>query len=293
MHRFIRPGLALVLATGLAACAPADAAVGGTVQTLIGAGDIASCNYGTDSQTAALLDGEWGTVVALGDNAYQKGTAAQYEDCYGPTWGRHLKRTRPVPGNHEYKTPGASGYFGYFGSRAGSPGRGWYAYNRGSWRIYALNSNCTDIGGCWTGSRQQRWLALDLAAHPRECVLAYWHHPYFSSGFHGNATELRGLWKTLQAAGAEVVLNGHDHNYERFAPQTWQGQADPVNGIREIVVGTGGTALRPFDVIKPNSEVRNHTAHGVLRVRLHDGMYRWRFLSTDGSFSDSGTANCH
>jgi hypothetical protein len=293
MHRFIGAGLAVILLARLATGQPAEAATQDSLATLIGAGDIASCGYATDSQTARLLDDEWGTVVALGDNAYPKGSATQYRNCYDPTWGRHLKRTRPVPGNHEYKTPNASGYFGYYGSRAGSPGRGWYAYNKGAWRIYALNSNCSEVGGCWVGSRQQRWLDADLAAHPHECVLAYWHHPYFSSGFHGNATEVRGLWKTLQAAGAEVVLNGHDHDYERFAPQTWQGVADPSAGIREFVVGTGGTALRPFETIQPNSELRSAAAHGVLRLRLHDGMYRWRFISTDGLFSDSGADTCH
>lgn len=284
---------ALMLAARLAVGDSASAVAQGTVRTLIGAGDIASCAYTTDSQTAGLLDGERGTVITLGDNVYGAGTAAQYRDCYRPTWGRHLGRTRPVPGNHEYQTPGASGYFGFFGTRAGTRGSGWYAYDRGAWRIYALNSNCADIGGCSVGSRQQRWLAADLAAHPRECVLAYWHHPYFSSGFHGNDLEVRGLWRTLQGAGAEVVLNGHDHDYERFAPQTWRGHADSAHGIREFVVGTGGAILRPFEVIKPNSEVRSHTTHGVLRLRLHDGLYRWRFISTDGAFSDAGTSICH
>ena len=292
MYRFMGAGFALILAARLVAGFPAEAPAPGPVPTLIGAGDIASCSYGTDSQTAALLDEEAGTVITLGDNAYSRGTAAQFEDCYGPTWGRHLKRTRPAPGNHEYETLGAAGYFGYFGDRAGVRGQGWYAYDRGAWRIYALNSNCTEIGGCWIGSRQQRWLAADLAAHPRDCVLAYWHHPFFSSGFHGNDPSVRGLWKTLQAAGAEVVLNGHDHDYERFAPQTWQGQASGL-GIRQFVVGTGGAALRPFGATKPNSEVRSDNAHGVLRLRLHDGMYRWRFISTGGVFSDAGTGICH
>jgi hypothetical protein len=293
MYRFMGTGLAVILVARIATGVPSEVAAEDTVATLIGAGDIASCGYMTDSQTAGLLDAEWGTVLALGDNAYPKGSAAQYRNCYDPTWGRHLRRTRPVPGNHEYKTPDASGYFGYFGTRAGTPGRGWYAYNKGAWRIYALNSNCSEVGGCWVGSRQQRWLEADLAAHPRACILAYWHHPYFSSGFHGNATEVRGLWKTLQAAGAEVVLNGHDHDYERFAPQTWQGVANPAGGIREFVVGTGGTALRPFETIQPNSEVRSASAHGVLRLRLYDGRYRWRFISTDGAFLDAGSGSCH
>jgi calcineurin-like phosphoesterase family protein len=293
MYRFIGAGLALIFVARLAAGSPTAAVAPGTVRTIIAAGDIASCDYSADSQTASLLDDERGTVVALGDNVYPNGSAAQYRDCYRPTWGRHLNRTRPAPGNHEYQTLNASGYFGYFGTRAGARGKGWYAYDRGTWRVYALNSNCTAVGGCRIGSPQQRWLAADLAAHPRDCVLAYWHHPYFSSGFHGNDTDVRGLWRTLQAAGAEVVLNGHDHDYGRFAPQTWHGLADSTHGIREFVVGTGGAALRPFDSIKPNSQVRNHTTHGVLRLRLHDGMYRWRFLSTGGVFSDAGTASCH
>ena len=292
MHRFIRATLALILVASVPFGKPPTATAQTSVRTLVAAGDIASCGYTTDSRTAALLDDTSGTVLALGDNAYQQGSFLQYRDCYDPTWGRHFERTRPVPGNHEYKTAGAAGYFRYFGSRAGTPGRGWYAFDRGAWRIYALNSNCSEVGGCWVGSRQQRWLAADLDANPRECVLAYWHHPYFSSGFHGNFTEVRGLWKTLEAAGADVVVNAHDHDYERFAPQTWPGRANP-NGIREFVVGTGGAHLRPFEVIKPNSEVRSHTSHGVLNLRLYDGMYRWRFVSIDGTFSDSGTANCH
>jgi hypothetical protein len=293
MHQFLGAGLALLLAAGLPLSPPADAAAQGRVYTIIAAGDIASCSYATDSRTAALVGQQSGTVVVLGDNAYTRGSAAQYRNCYGPTWGRFLARTRPVPGNHEYQTPGASGYFGYFGPRAGSPHRSWYAYNRGSWRIYALNSNCTEIGGCWVGSRQQRWLAADLRAHPHRCVLAYWHHPYFSSGYHGNDSITRGLWKTLYAAHAEIVLNGHDHDYERFRPQDWRGQLESTRGIREFVVGTGGTSLRPFEEIQANSQVRNRTAHGVLRLRLHEGMYRWRFLSIGGSFTDSGTTSCH
>jgi hypothetical protein len=293
MYRFLGAGFALLTAVGLLLRLPAEAAVPGSVRTIIGAGDIASCSYATDSQTAALVAAERGTVVVLGDNAYPTGSAAQYQNCFGPTWGPFIGRTRPVPGNHEYMTPGAAGYFGYFGARAGSPNQGWYAFDRGWWRIYALNSNCTDVGGCRMGSRQQRWLAADLAAHPLRCVLAYWHHPYYSSGFHGNDPSVRGLWRTLYAAGADVVLNGHDHDYERFARQDWQGHVDTAHGIREFVVGTGGTALRPFEVIKANSQVRNSTAHGVLRLRLHEGLYRWRFLSTDGSFTDSGTTRCH
>jgi acid phosphatase type 7 len=281
----------VVLASSFAA--PAARTSAATVVTLIGAGDIASCDSRNDARTAALLDGEPGTVFTLGDNVYRRGTKWEFNNCYGPSWGRHLDRTRPAAGNHDYLTPEAGGYFGYFGGSAGLPGRGWYAYERGAWRIYVLNSNCSQVGGCYVGSRQERWLKADLAAHPHACVLAYWHHPLFSSGFHGSTAAVRGLWKTLYAAGADVVLNGHDHDYERFAPQDWHGAADPVRGLRQFVVGTGGTGLRPFETIQPNSDARSDESHGVLRLRLGDGWYRWRFLSVDGMYTDQGADTCH
>jgi hypothetical protein len=276
-----------------AEAAAAEAAASVPAVTLVGAGDIASCRSAGDGQTAALLDGLQGTVFTTGDNAYASGTRWQYNNCYGPTWGRHKSRTRPTPGNHEYMTENAAGYFGYFGDAASKPGRGWYAYNRGAWRMYALNSNCDAIGGCWVGSAQERWLRADLAAHPHECVMAYWHHPRFSSGKHGNHTVVRGLWKTLYAAGADIVVNGHDHDYERFAPQDWSGTADPV-GIREFVVGTGGRSHYPRATVQPNSEAWDETSYGVLKLVLGDGWYRWRFIAAGTStFSDSGSTDCH
>jgi hypothetical protein len=260
---------------------------------LVGAGDIASCKSLGDEQTAALLDQLKGTVFTTGDNAYGRGTPWQFRNCYGPSWGRHKSRTKPSPGNHEYLTEDAAGYFDYFGDAAGTPGRGWYAFERGAWRIYALNSNCDEIGGCWVGSAQERWLRADLAAHPHDCVLAYWHHPRFSSGEHGNQPAVRGLWRTLYAAGAEIVVNGHDHNYERFAPQDWQGTADPV-GIREFVVGTGGRSLYTRATVQPNSEAWNETTFGIIKLVLADGWYRWRFMAVDSSqFSDTGVSDCH
>jgi phosphodiester glycosidase/calcineurin-like phosphoesterase family protein len=261
---------------------------------LVGAGDISSCSNTGDSATAALLTRIPGTIFTAGDNAYESGTTAQYASCYDPTWGRHESRTRPVPGNHEYVTAKAAPYYAYFGSRAGTPGQGWYAYDVGSWRIYSLNSNCASIGGCGAGSAQETWLRADLAANPRACVAAIWHHPLFSSGLHGGTTATRPLWQALQEAGADVVINGHDHDYERFAPQRSDGTADAGAGIREFVVGTGGRGLRAFSTARPNSVVRKTGVLGVLKFELKAGSYTWQFVPVSGStWSDSGSADCH
>jgi Calcineurin-like phosphoesterase len=252
---------------------------------LVGAGDIASCSYTTDTATARLLDSISGTVFTTGDNVYPNGTYTQYMDCYHPTWGRHKSRTKPVPGNHEYNTSGAAGYFRYF-SNTGS----YYAYNLGDWRVYALNSNI-DVSAT---SSQVTWLKNDLAANPKRCVLAYWHHPRWSSGSHyGNNSKYQALWKTLYDAGAELVLNGHEHNYERFKQMNASGSA-VSQGLREIVVGTGGAALYGFGTIRSTSEVRNSSTHGVLKLTLSSTSYSWKFVPVAGkTFTDSGTTNCH
>jgi hypothetical protein len=268
----------------------ASAAAAGTV--LVGAGDIASCGRAGDSATAALVRDIAGTVFTTGDNAYESGTAAEYADCYGPTWGAFRDRTRPSPGNHDYGTAGARGYFGYFGSRAGDPQRGYYAYDLGAWRIYALNSNCAAVGGCDAGSAQERWLRADLAAHPRRCVLAYWHHPLFSSGPHGNHPRMRAFWEALYAAHADLVINGHDHLYERFRRQAPGGRATP-RGIQEFVVGTGGRSHYAVDRIKANSVARNSTTFGVLRLRLFESGWTWRFVPVAGkTYTDRGERTC-
>lgn len=251
---------------------------------MVGAGDIATCTGTADEATANLLDRISGTVFTTGDNVYPDGTSGQFSDCYSPSWGRHLARTLPAPGNHEYHTAGASGYFGYFGTRAGGPG-GYYAYDAGSWRVYSLNSETM-------GTAQVNWLTADLAANPRACVLAYWHHPVYSSGQHGNSSRAMPFWQALNAAGAEVIVAGHDHNYERFAPQNASGAASGT-GIRQFVVGTGGSPLRPFGSVRANSEVRNATTHGVLKLVLGSGTYSWEFVPTAGSFRDSGNGTCH
>jgi hypothetical protein len=282
---------AAVVATGLVAPRPATAR---TLAILVGAGDIASCGRNTDEMTAALLATLPGTVFTAGDNVYDAGSYQEFLQCYAGNWGRFKSRTWPAPGNHDYGTPGAAGYFRYFGSRAGTPGKGWYAYDRATWRIYVLNSNCSAIGGCFMGSPQQRWLAADLAAHPHRCVLAYWHHPRFSSGKHGNDLEVQGLWITLYRARAEVVINGHDHDYERFAKQNYAGDRRPFHGIREFVVGTGGAGLRPLGPLLANSVVSRGDTFGVLKVALTPGAYSWRFLPAgSGTFTDRGRDTCH
>jgi acid phosphatase type 7 len=261
---------------------------------LVGAGDIAGCDTTGDEQTAKLLDNISGTVFTLGDNVYNSGTAAQFANCYGPSWGRHKARTKPSVGNHEYLTSGASGYFGYFGSAAGDPKKGYYSYDKGSWHIVVLNSNCSPVGGCAAGSAQERWLRADLANHPNKCTLAYFHAPLYSSGEHGSSAYVRPFWNALYQANADVVLSGHDHDYERFAPQDANGVADPERGIREFVVGTGGKSHYPFGTIRPNSQVRNANTYGVLKLTLHAGSYEWKFVPVAGkTFTDSGTTGCH
>ncbi len=266
----------------------------GTDPVLVGAGDIARCSSSGAEATARLLDSIPGTVFTTGDNAYESGTATEFRNCYEPTWGRHKARTRPTPGNHEYNTAGASGYFGYFGAAAGDPSKGYYAYDLGEWRVYALNSMCEEVGGCGSTSPMLTWLKNDLAANPSDCTLAYFHHPLFSSGEHGNATKVRPIWNALYAADADVVLNGHDHDYERFAPQRPDGTLDASRGIREFVVGTGGASHYAFGTIEPNSQARNATTDGVLKLTLRPGSYEWRFVPEAGkTFADSGTTACH
>src|SRR5579872_3327837 len=264
---------------------------------LVGAGDIASCDdlRGAEA-TAKLIDGIPGTVFAVGDLAYPDGSDEQFAKCYGATWGRFKDRTRPAPGNHEYHSDGASGYVRYFGAAAGDPTKAYYSYDLGAWHIIALNSECEAVGGCGVGSQQEQWLRQDLNAHPAKCTLAYWHKPLFSSGAaHGNDPEVKALWDALYAANVDVVLNGHDHDYERFAPQDPSGNLDSQRGIREFVVGTGGkNSHRSFAAPKPDSEVRQADTFGVLKVTLHATSYDWEFVPEAGkTFSDFGTGACH
>jgi len=258
---------------------------------LVGAGDIATCPNTGDEATATLLEDIEGTVFTTGDNAYPDGTDADFENCYEPSWGRYKPRTYPSPGNHEYHTPGASGYFDYFGVAAGDPGEGYYSYNQGAWHVVVLNSNIA----VEPGPAQHEWLRADLASNTATCTLAYWHHPLFSSGHHGNQIKMKQIWEALYAADVDEVVNGHDHDYERFALQGPSGEAHPARGIREFVVSTGGGGLRPFETIQPNSEVRSADTHGILKLTLNPTSYDWEFVPVSGgeTFTDSDSGSCH
>ncbi|MDR7422112.1 MAG: metallophosphoesterase [Armatimonadota bacterium] len=259
---------------------------------LVGAGDIASCDSDGDEATARILDATPGTVFTAGDNAYERGTDREFAECYHPTWGRHRARTRPSAGNHDYGTPGAAGYFRYFGEAAGEPGAGYYSYEIAGWQVIALNSNCRFVGGCGSGSPQLEWLRRELASSRAQCTVAYWHHPRFSSGLHGGTGEMAPIWETLHAAGADVVVAGHDHTYERFAPLDAAGRPDP-GGMRSFVVGTGGRSLYPFRGVAAGSEVRRNDTYGVLKLTLGIGRYEWEFLPVAGrTFRDLGAGDC-
>ncbi len=264
---------------------------------LLAAGDIANCQIIAGAQaTAEIIEGIPGTVVAIGDLALKDGSAEEFADCYDKTWGAFKSRTRPVPGNHEFHTGGATPYFKYFGAAAGDPSKGYYSYELGAWHIVALNGECKDIGGCQTGSPEEEWLRADLKAHPAACTLAYWHEPLFSSGAaHGDNPAYRDFWRDLYDAHATIVLNGHDHDYERFSPQNPDGKADFVGGIREFVVGTGGNHERVFTPSpQPNSEVRMTGIFGVLKLTLHPRGYDWQFIPQAGkTFHDAGTGDCY
>jgi acid phosphatase type 7 len=262
---------------------------------LVGAGDIADCSDLSGAEaTAKLLEKSPGTVVAIGDLAYPNGSKENFK-CYDKTWGRVKNRTRPAVGNHEFRSKDAGYYFEYFGKAAGDSRDGFYSYELGDWHIISLNSECAEIGGCNRGSREESWLRADLAAHPKACTLAYFHKPLFSSGSrHGDAEEVKPLFEALYDANADVVLGGHDHDYERFAPQDPNGKADAARGIREFVVGTGGKSHRPFAYVRPNSEVRNNDTYGVLKLTLYPNGYDWQFIPVAGkSFTDTGSGNCH
>ena len=261
-----------------------------TSAVLVGAGDIASCDTDRAEATAKLLDKIAGTVFTAGDHAYPSGTEQQFSRCYHRFWGRHRERTRPSPGNHDYDTDQAAPYFKYFGANAGPTGRGYYSYKLGAWHIFSLNSN---TNAHYWGAAQEQWLVKELAASNSNCTLAYWHHPRFSSSTtHGNQVHMQRLFKILHAHGTDVVIAGHDHIYEKFAPQNAEGRADP-RGIRQFVVGTGGEKLYGIGPARPNSEARNAVDHGVLKLTLHPQGYDWEFVPVaGGKFRDSGSDKC-
>ena len=299
--------LAITLTLGTAGCVlqsapPADTSIliPGNGVTIYAAGDIAECKKTKPAdtgaaQTAALINAALGAdqdaaILSMGDNVYPAGSAPEFRDCYAPTWGSFKARTYPAPGNHEYYTAGATGYFDYFGAAAGPGQRGYYSFDLGQWHLLSLNSNLK----AEQHQAQLAWLKADLAQHKTRCALAYWHHPLYSSGGHGNNDHMRDVWQVLQAADVEVVLAGHDHDYERFAPQDDQGQRDDTHGIREIVVGTGGAELEGFLLPRFHREAANDATHGVLKMILKPSGYEWEFLPVGGGrFTDRGAALCH
>jgi hypothetical protein len=281
-------------------------AITATAPVILAAGDIGDCKRIGDEQTAALLDTLIGIVTPLGDNAYENGTPTEYANCYDPTWGRQKARTRPVVGNHDYYNPGpggttnADGYYGYFGSAAGDPGKGYYSYTLGSWFVIVLNTGTDKPDSVKAGSTQEKWLRNELATHTQQCVLAMFHHPRFSTIVERSPIQdwLKALWDALYEYGADLVLNGHDHAYQRFAPQKPDGTADAAYGTRQIAVGTGGgETLYTFADPVPagsNIQVRDNKTLGVLRVTLKNGGYDWRFIpAAGGTFTDSGSSTCH
>ena len=268
--------------------------------TIVTAGDIACdptlpvvSNACQQAQTAALVEQiAPDALLPLGDDQYDEGRFGTFLNAYDVTWGLLRAISHPVPGNHEYESKGAAGYYQYYGVAAGPAGAGYYSYNIGSWHMVALNANCTFVGGCGAGSPEERWLAADLATNTQRCILAYWHQPRFSSGEHGNEPVYDAFWRDLYAAHTAIILNGHDHDYERFAPQTPDETAN-AQGIREFVVGTGGKSLRGFNAIQPTSQVHNSTTFGVLQLTLHSTGYDWKFVPIAGqSFTDSGSGTC-
>ena len=261
---------------------------------IMGAGDIArGSNVAGAEATAKLLDVMSGEIFTAGDNSNDSGLPSEYQSYFQPTWGRNLARIHPSPGNHDYMTAGASGYYAYFGTAAHGPD-GYYSYDLGAWHIISLNGNCSDVGGCGAGSPEEQWLRADLAAHPTACTFAYWHQPRFSSGsLHGSDTTYTAFWQALYDYNADVVVNGHDHDYERFAPQDPNGNLDLAQGIREFVSGTGGAGTRSFGATRPNSEVRDANTLGVLKFTLHPTSYDWQFVPVSGgTFTDSGSEAC-
>jgi acid phosphatase type 7 len=271
---------------------------GGSDPVIGAAGDIA-CNTLTAGSTSchqqatANLLSDVNAVLPLGDEQYDNATLTEFQSYYDKSWGKYLFMSFPTVGNHEYYVSStAQGYFDYFGAKAGPRPQGYYSWNIGAWHMISLNANCSKVGGCASTSAQYQWLQSDLAANPVKCTLAYWHQPLF--GTNGGNSTVKPLWDALYAAHADIVLNGHEHHYERFAPQTPSGSANSA-GIREFVVGTGGKSLGGFGSATPSatSQVRNSNTFGVLKLTLHPTSYDWRFVPEAGkTFTDSGASNC-
>jgi hypothetical protein len=288
-------GTAMVLACMAAVLTAVPGASQARTVTLVGAGDIAGCDFKQDRKTARLLGKISGTVFTLGDSVYPDGTRAQIRNCYDPTWGNYKKRTRPTAGDEDYATSGAKPYFDYFGWRAGKPSRGYYSYDRGSWHIVALNSNCEEVGGCEWNSTQGRWLRTDLANHRARCTLAYFHHPLYASGTTHDSPKVKPFWHILYTHHADVILSGHVHRYERFTRITPSGKRSSARGIRQFIVGTGGKlGGKQHGPDEPRVQAKKIGAPGVLKLELGTGFYHWKFVPVAGRhYTDSGRARCH
>jgi hypothetical protein len=287
-----RPAV-VVAAAGDIACGPTDADYDD------GSGSGTRCMQAATGQLVSTIPGLNG-VLSLGDQQYPCGEKANFLGAYAAAWGSFKPIEHPVPGNHEYgDAPGCvrshgAGYYAYYGARAGNPTKGYYSYNLGDWHFIALNSNCWAVGGCQKGSPQEVWLQNDLEHHRALCTLAYWHEPRFSSGDVGDNSAFEGFWDDLVTFRADIVLNGHAHVYERFAPQDALSHADPAGGVREFVVGTGGEEHHGLTARKPNSQALNNDTFGVLKLSLSPTGYAWRFLPIAGAtFADSGSGVCH
>ena len=283
----------IVAAAGDIACDPTSPYFNG------GVGVPGLCRQRLTSDLLLRMD--LSSVLVLGDLQYENGKLEAFRASFDPSWGRAKHLLRPVPGNHEFNDPDAAGYFDYFNGpgvvsgQAGSRGAGWYSFDVGAWHVIALNSECEFVGGCGEGSAQMQFLRADLTANPRRCTLAYFHGPRFSSGrYPDHAEDVKPFWDVLHAAGADLILSGHEHLYERFAPQTPDGVADPAGGIRQITMGLGGKSRHGFVTVAPNSEVRNNRAIGVLTLTLREATYDWNLVRAPrGNSGDSGTGACH
>jgi acid phosphatase type 7 len=265
--------------------------------SLLAVGDISTCGNLGAFITAGILQNQLeqnpnSKLALLGDIAYERGTEAEFK-CFDAAYGQFKNISYPSPGNHEYYSPNATGYYAYYGSRAGNPKQGYYTYKLGNWRIYALNSNCDSIGGCDKNSPQIKWLKQTLLSNPSQCSLAYWHHPRFSSGRHGNAAFMQDMWALVAKAGVEIVLSGHDHTYERFAPLDSSGKPNP-KGTRAFVIGTGGRSFYAFSNPQAHSQIKQNSSLGVTKFVLEPNGYSWEFIAASGSnFKDSGTGKCY
>jgi len=258
-----------------------------------GAGDVSICGQTGDDQTAAILMNQvgHGLFFVAGDSSNENGNMYEYQNCFSPSWGNLLPNLRVVPGNHDYYSNPVENYWIYFDGVAGEPGKGWYSFEHGDWHIVMLNSNCGYVG-CGPSSEQIAWLKQDLENTSSDCSLAIWHHPRFNSGIAGNADWLYTFWDVLYEQGVDVIVNGHDHHYERMAKINPKGEIDPNLGIRSFVVGTGGASFYAIDQVQPFSEIRITNQFGIIQFTLNPASYTWQFINVNGEIMDQGEDTC-